>query len=515
MTKVHIEFQRVQTFLFSVPRLRAMVGANTLLGEMLRVKLPELARNKDSGWVLLPVPMTDASQITDLDDPLKEMDNPESDAVTGILSRDGGHFEAVFASGAESFAESAASLLRTELPGLRFSVNVNGQPVIDRGSAVLSAELPVLARCEWTGRGLASAEARQGAERAQVASEVYRRHQAALRAEEGKADDLASRLMRKTALEGMKRPAEFEELAAGEYLAVIHADGNAVGEAAETHGKRSRSFFHRNRVLLRSALKSAIDRRCAACQDRVAPLTILMLGGDDVLVVCRASIALPFVVEFCAELERLQSDAKDPKDPFNLTMGVGVVISQVKVPFNRLHAVAEALASSAKRKFRSLDASHKASVVDWSVYTTAWAEDPAELRARDWVRGKGDDIRVLSRRPVLVLGTQLDSLEGLLKSAEKLGGAPRSQLRYLLDQLARGRTLADLAFAELSPDAANAVKNAGVNQAWIPSGLSGVHLTPLVDLIEVFEIPRLGRMRANSAVQAPYVINDGWEAVHE
>jgi hypothetical protein len=45
MKRVHIEFQRVQTWLFAVPRLRAMVGANTLLGETLRVKLPDLARS--------------------------------------------------------------------------------------------------------------------------------------------------------------------------------------------------------------------------------------------------------------------------------------------------------------------------------------------------------------------------------------------------------------------------------------------------------------------------------------
>jgi len=37
VTKVHIELQRVQTWLFAVPRLRAMVGANALLGETLRV----------------------------------------------------------------------------------------------------------------------------------------------------------------------------------------------------------------------------------------------------------------------------------------------------------------------------------------------------------------------------------------------------------------------------------------------------------------------------------------------
>ncbi len=47
MSRVHIELQRVQTWLFAVPRLRAMVGANALLGDVLRVTLPQLARKRN------------------------------------------------------------------------------------------------------------------------------------------------------------------------------------------------------------------------------------------------------------------------------------------------------------------------------------------------------------------------------------------------------------------------------------------------------------------------------------
>ena len=40
---VTITFKRIQTFLFAVPRLRAMLGANVLLGEVLRNELSEIA----------------------------------------------------------------------------------------------------------------------------------------------------------------------------------------------------------------------------------------------------------------------------------------------------------------------------------------------------------------------------------------------------------------------------------------------------------------------------------------
>ena len=111
------EFQRVQSWLFSVSRLRAMVGANALLGEVLRIHLPDLAR-RAVRWSLASVSVNYPPM--DSEDPLKEYDDPSADARAGILSRDGGHFEAVFSIGAEAFAAEASDLLVRKLPDLRF-----------------------------------------------------------------------------------------------------------------------------------------------------------------------------------------------------------------------------------------------------------------------------------------------------------------------------------------------------------------------------------------------------------
>ncbi len=195
MTKVHIELQRVQTWLFAVPRLRAMVGANALLGEVLRLRLPELAREQSS-WRLASAPGNYPSAAAD--DPLSSHDDPAADARDGILSRDGGHFQATFSSGAHEFARAAAALLRRELPGLRFRIWVDDVEVHGALRVQLSTELPVLAPCEWTGRGLASEVVPQGAERAIVSLDVSRRHEAARQAESGNSHDLASLLAAKT-----------------------------------------------------------------------------------------------------------------------------------------------------------------------------------------------------------------------------------------------------------------------------------------------------------------------------
>jgi hypothetical protein len=228
-----------------------------------------------------------------------------------------------------------------------------------------------------------------------------------------------------------------------------------------------------------------------------------MLGGDDLLIVCRARVALPFVVKLCEELDALQTDING----FKLTLGVGVVIAKHTIPIHRLHEVAEQLASSAKRRFRGFkDEEAKRSVVDWAVFSSAWVDDPEEVRRRDWLRGSGNELRVLSQRPVDVIGDgRLDSLQGLVSGAQQLAGAPRSQLRYLVDQLSRGRALSELAFAELPQEAKGPLNEVGVKEPWRRAG--DAWITALLDLVEIAEIARLGRNteRADTEREAAHV----------
>lgn len=486
MTIVHIEVQRVQSWLFEVPRLRAMVGANALLGRVMREELVTLARRKDLQWQLQDV--SGSFPTYSEDDPISNEDDPSADARSGILSRDGGHFQANFASGANEFAEEAAKLIGSQLPGLRFRITVNGVARIAEPST-LSTELPVLDTCEWTGHGIASEYIKQGHDEQFVSGGVFQRHEGAKRAENWSAKDLASLLAAQTKLKVLEPPLTFEELTQSDYLAIIHADGNGVGRASGNDDESRSRFFHSNRVLLRRSLKSAIDSVCG--EEGVAPLRLLMLGGDDVLVVCRSNIALKFVTELCAELCKIQQNEQG----FHLTLGVGVVFAKRTIPFHRLHETAERLAASAKRRFRGQSKDVERSVVDWAVYTTSWLDDPEEARRRDWIRQSGETTNILSQRPMDVLGKGLNTLEGLLKAADQLRrkDTPRSQLRYLVDQLPQGKMLSELAFAELSNRTKTALNCVGIKKVedlWTTHG--NTNMTSLLDLVEVYEIDHLG-----------------------
>src|SRR4051794_34371691 len=102
---VNVEFGRVQTYLFAVSELKSMLGANTLLGELLRGRLgatgfagdpdtpPGLAVTHHAG---LP-PDVDAGKLPlpdgpRQDDPLGSGDDPRAGCREGVLARDGGHF---------------------------------------------------------------------------------------------------------------------------------------------------------------------------------------------------------------------------------------------------------------------------------------------------------------------------------------------------------------------------------------------------------------------------------------
>lgn len=518
-TELHLKIEKIQSWLFSIPRLRAMVGANVLLAKVLQEELPALVRRPDAPWkVASPTKGKKYPEADDLD-PLKAYDDPRADAEHGITSRHGGHFVVQLEHGHADLAAEIAELLQRQLPGLRFSFRrANKALPAAQHPTFTSPELPVLAPCKWSGAGLASAKARTGGDEEHASLEAVRRQAAARDAERGPATSYANAL---TNLVHGEVAQTFEELAAGRYLAVIHADGNGVGEAAKKYEAPHSlaELHHRNRVAMKRALAAALakchDEETMRRGDAVAPLLPLMLGGDDLLVACRGNVALDFIVSLCQHLEAQQRERdRNPsagKPPFHLTLGVGVVFAPYTLPFNRLHDAAEALAASAKRHSEKA----RRSVVDWAVCTSAWVDKDVVAARQEWVRGPREAQRVLSRRPMPVLADpqapRSPSLERLVTAAANLREEPqvaRSQLRYLIEQLGRGEALAELAWQELAGPTRSALEKAGfslwddgaaersaVSSARPASARLTSRLTSLLDLVEVFEIPSLGASR--------------------
>lgn len=492
--RVHIEARRIQTWLFSVPRLRAMVGANAILADVLRDQLQRLALETNDGWTPSPLPDPTSFPTAMSEDPLGDIDNPQKDAANGIVSRDGGHFEVELASGAGEFAAAASELIRTKAPGLSFSIQIDGKK-LNEGTGRSVAALPIFEPCEMSGRELASQRIKMGNDTALVSPDVANRYTEAVRVEDGGGSDLASRLLRKAFGDNHGRPRTFDDIAGRGYMAVLHADGNGVGAyARQLQGEGARqAFFHRNRVLLRQALGAALEDVEPSRRSQILPL---MLGGDDLLLVCAADLAFSFIVSLCSELSTLQ---KSGDHQHVLTLGAGVVFSQPSVPFYHLHDLAEALAASAKIGYRASNG-EVGSVVDWETYTASYGQDPIERRRQQFIRRTGDGVRLLIQRPIPVIGDTLGCLQGLIEKAKKLEDAPRSQLRSLVNALDEGLTISQLSLQSCPARTRQALESAGINRETLWFGeAEHVRQTALRDLVEVLETKRLGKRGIESA----------------
>ncbi len=272
-------------------------------------------------------------------------------------------------------------------------------------------------------------------------------------------------------------------------------------------------FFRPLRIGMRRAVIKAVNEvfwgktTDTKGGDKV-PLRLLMLGGDDLVLVCGAPYALPFVVKLANSVRDLTADMVDQQGP--ITLGAGVAIVPDSFPFYRGHELAEQLTESAKRLKSALaNANQDANVVDWMVTSEAWHGDIAETRRRDGIK---DGSLALCRKPYPVLkpttnGETFKTLEGMLEHAKELvrmtqdNRAARSQLQGLVRQLPRGRHTARFASDILPANLKKMLTDMGyLNTAdgpWceLSSGIENNSLkvrgTNLLDLLELFELHRM------------------------
>lgn len=210
-------------------------------------------------------------------------------------------------------------------------------------------------------------------------------------------------------------PNDFEQVSGGEraYLAVVHADGNKLGEMFLRVGKALKEtpaddstaielFRYLSQDVVADGTRTAAERAMAVIQDKIRrrvarqrellegktfsddakrdkaledadawPFAPIVLAGDDLTIACRADLGLPFaeafLLAFRAEMgERLKKlEAQDwwrsqvpevVKDviPKELSAGAGVVYCSDHYPFSLAYELCESLASQAKRAAKDL-----------------------------------------------------------------------------------------------------------------------------------------------------------------
>ncbi len=161
------------------------------------------------------------------------------------------------------------------------------------------------------------------------------------------------------------RPQDFNEFSlfkgSRDYMALIYADGNNMGQEIEKIVElgKLRLFAENVDSSVKLAVSNAIVdhlqvkrhmRSEAVLHDgqevSLFPFDILLLGGDDVVMVTPASVALDVALTITHEFHKL-TKAIDPKHE-GYTLSVGVVLAPVKYPFGLLLDLAETTLKFAK-----------------------------------------------------------------------------------------------------------------------------------------------------------------------
>lgn len=229
------------------------------------------------------------------------------------------------------------------------------------------------------------------------------------------------------------------------YIALIYADGNNVGRVLEKlpTQKDYRSFSENiDDLLLRVTYKTLMDQ--VQKQPGKSLFEVLMVGGDDLMLVTTADIALDVALALMRDFEAYSAPLMSPHGEEPLSLGTGIVIAQSSLPIAAMQDLATALQERAKR--RGFEAGG-VGAIDFMVVTAAGSQGLDRLREEiltehGFAFPPADERSYrLTQRPY-ILGDLADLIER--GRALKRSGFPTTQLQAMYEALFRSPTAASL-----------------------------------------------------------------------
>lgn len=209
--------------------------------------------------------------------------------------------------------------------------------------------------------------------------------------------------------------AVFPLLADNRYVAVVHADGNRLGEILLTLQRvlAGRPDYAEHSLAFSQAIAGATQRAAAAAtgvlveqfrqtlqpddRDFVMPMRPILLGGDDLTVIVRGDLAVGFTECFLSAFARETEVAFDALRrsfpalggalPRALSAGAGIAFVKASQPFHLAHDLAASLAAHAKTAAKESVAPHQVppSCLAFHRVTTALIDDYGTVRKRELV----------------------------------------------------------------------------------------------------------------------------------
>lgn len=236
--------------------------------------------------------------------------------------------------------------------------------------------------------------------------------------------------------ENWKRPKDFNEI--GDYIGVVYADGNNMGKwIKELSSPGDFTAFS-------EAVDEAIRTACFGALLQVfggekTKADIMMLGGDDLVVVIEAEKALAFAHSAAVRFEKItRSDQRLQTQFFQerlqqrgFTISLGIAIGKSHHPFRQLLSTAEELLRLSKKRGASLtNGWYVPSCVDFHLMTVSNTVDMEDIRRNEYEYESQQQTYRKTRRPYT-----LSELETLSCAVVNLKDAkfPTSRLQMIYD----------------------------------------------------------------------------------
>jgi len=241
--------------------------------------------------------------------------------------------------------------------------------------------------------------------------------------------------------------ADLEALAASsrDYIGVIQADGNAMGERirrlAELGDEKLFTDFstecrEATENTLLKALRSAYPSSRRMREHGIFPFELVIVGGDDVTIITTADRAIQIALDFCDGFTtQMRAFAKQcGHSDLAVAMSAGVVFAHSSHPMVLLDDLAGQLLKSAKARSRQLGDDSLTPTIDFMVVTASSTNDVKTVRTEEYRRGGVGDQR-LTQRPYTT--TDLRKLLSAIRKMKYPDGDaqpfPRNKLQDLYE----------------------------------------------------------------------------------
>jgi hypothetical protein len=168
-----------------------------------------------------------------------------------------------------------------------------------------------------------------------------------------------------------------------DWIAVIHADGNGMGDVFRKIGKDKDKMKVFSKQVS-SITEAAAQKAFKFVKDKykwetIIPIRPVVLGGDDLTLICRADLAVDYTKTF---LEAFEQEAETQSGK-NLTACAGIAFVKSSYPFHYAVDLAESLCKRAKNKAKQINPDLAPSCMMFHKVQDSFVEDFEKIIERE------------------------------------------------------------------------------------------------------------------------------------